>query len=351
LTEAPGEPSLGPEPLAAGVLFWDALISSTVMYLRVPRWISADPRQAIPIDRPTLGPVNDPAVPSDSPHGSTGVFACLPTRLPATCLPVLVLLLGAGLLSSCGGAAVGPDDAERSMKQYELAIGLQGEGNPPGAFQALFRAIELDPNNSKAHLVLASLFLLQRDDNPKGHDQKAEHHFREVLRVQASDQRMDEQSLVPDAYNGLGVLYIHQGKYREAIAELEQAVADLFNRSAYMAWGNIGWAYTELENYPKAIDALIRAVRLHPKFCVGYYRLGLAYLKTKAFDKAEQSLGRALDVDERCKTFQDAWHLRGQARMNLGLRDDARGDFERCVELDATNEAGKSCSRFLEATY
>jgi tetratricopeptide (TPR) repeat protein len=260
-------------------------------------------------------------------------------------------LLGAILLLGCGGGGVGPDDAERSMKQYELAIGLQGEDNPPGAFQALFRALEMDPNNAKAHLLLASMFLLQRDDNPQSYDQRAEEHFREVLRIQASDQRQDEQNLVPDARNGLGVLYIHQKKLKQAIEELNLAVGDLLNRDAYMAWGNLGWAYTELENYPKAIDTLIRSVRLHPQFCVGYYRLGLAYLKTKEFEKAEQSLGHALDADPRCKTFQDAWHLRGQARMNLGLRDDARGDFERCVELDANNEAGKSCSRFLEATY
>src|SRR5690242_15225338 len=156
------------------------------------------------------------------------------------------------------------------MKQYELAIGLQGEGNPPGAFSALFRALELDPNNSKAHLVLASLFLLQREDNPQSYDEKAEHHFREVLRIQASDLAQEEQSLVPDAHNGLGVLYIHQKKYKEALPELNAAVADLFNRDAYMAWGNMGWAYSELQNYPKAIDSLIRAVRLQPGFCVGY---------------------------------------------------------------------------------
>ena len=40
-----------------------------------------------------------------------------------------------------------------------------------------------------------------------------------------------------------------------------------------------------------------------------------------------------------------------RAEGNLGMRDDARSDFERCVELDANNDAGKSCSRYLEATY
>lgn len=237
------------------------------------------------------------------------------------------------------------------MKQMELAIGLQGEGNTPGAFQALFKAVEIDPDNAKAHLLLGTMFLLTREDNPQQYDANAEQHFREVLRIQASDHKQPEESLVPDARNGLGVLYIHQKRYPQAVDELTKAVSDLFNRDAYMAWGNLGWAYLEMENYPKAIDALVRSVRLHPRFCVGYYRLGSAYLKTKQFQQAEQVLTQAIEADERCKTFQDAWHLRGEARMNLGLRDDAHADFERCVELDANNEAGKSCGRYLEATY
>ena len=237
------------------------------------------------------------------------------------------------------------------MKQYELGIGLHGEGNTPGAFHALFKAIEIDPNNSKAHLLLANLFLLKRDDNPRNYDEKAEHHFREVLRIQASDDRLAEQSLAPDARNGLGVLYVHQNRYKEAVAELNMAIEDLFNRDVYMAWGNLGWAYLEMKDYKRAIDALVRAVKLHPLFCVGYYRLGFAYLKTREFEKAEQALTQAIEADKRCNAFQDAWHLRGEARMNLGMRDDARSDFERCVELDSNNDAGKSCSRYLEATY
>ena len=79
--------------------------------------------------------------------------------------------------------------------------------------------------------------------------------------------------------------------------------------------------------------------------------MGDAYLKAKEPAKAEQALTQAIESDTRCSGFQDAWHLRGESRMKLGMRDDARADFERCVELDANTDAGKSCGRYLEATY
>ncbi|MDH5673972.1 MAG: tetratricopeptide repeat protein [Myxococcales bacterium] len=237
------------------------------------------------------------------------------------------------------------------MKQYELAIGLRGEGNTPGALQALYRAIELDSENSKAHLLLATFFLLERDDNPPHHDAEAEKHFREALRIQESEQARPESIIASDARNGLGVLYIHQQRYDEAIVELKAAVADLFNRQTFMAWGNLGWAYYEKGDYKAAVDALERSVKQHPRFCVGFFRLGRTLLKTESFERAEEALTRALEVDQRCESFQDAWHLRGEARMKLGNREDARGDFERCVELDAKNEAGQACTRYLEATF
>lgn len=250
---------------------------------------------------------------------------------------------------ACGAGATA-EDAEKSMKQYELAVGLQGEGNLPGAFQTLYGALKLDPSNAKAHLFLANLFLLNRDDNPVGYDKEAIAHFNKVIEIQATDAASPE-NLAADARNGLGVLYIHQGHYDEALKVLNAAVGDLFNREAYMAWGNLGWAYLELSDYPKAIDALTHAVKLRRDFCVGHFRLGKALLATREYAKAEQELTAAIEGDPRCATFQDAWHLRGETRMNLGNRDDSRADFERCVELQPKSDAGKACGRYLEATY
>jgi Tfp pilus assembly protein PilF len=255
------------------------------------------------------------------------------------------------LLASCLARGVSPQDADKSMKQYDLAIGLQGEGNTPGAFQALYKAIEIDPNNAKAHLLLGKMFLVARDDNPAYYDQQAEQHLRTVLQIQSSPDRQSEQSLTSSARNSLGVLYLHQDRAALAVTELTDAVADLFNPEAYVAWGNLGWAHYALGDNRKAIEELGRAVKLNPKFCVGFYRLGTVATKTRAYQEAEEALTAAIEADERCKVFQDAWHARGEVRMNLGRREEARADFERCVELAARNETGKSCKRYLEATY
>lgn len=253
----------------------------------------------------------------------------------------IVLLAGCRLGTSA-------DDVNRSQKQFELAVGLQQEGNTPGAFKTLYKALDYDPNNGRAHLLLAHLFLLNRDEEPQRFDSEAEQHFRKVLAIQAGEHAAEE-TLASEARNGLGVLYIHQGRMQDAIEELNNAISDLFNRDAYMAWGNLGWAYLEMRNYPKAIDALSRAVRLRRDFCVGHYRLGRAYLAQRKFDNAERSFTAAVEADPRCDVFQDAWQLRGEARMNLGNREDARSDFERCVELQPRSDAGQTCSRFLAA--
>jgi len=238
------------------------------------------------------------------------------------------------------------------MKQYELAVGLQQEGNKPGAFKTLHKAIELNPYNARAHLLLGKLFLLNRDDNPVQFDKKAAEHLSKVLEIQSGDNKSEESAAAAaEAHNDLGVLYNHLGLYRKAVPEFEAAIADLFNREAHMAWGNLGWSYLELREYPQAIDALSRAVKLRRDFCVGHYRLGRAYVATKDLEKAEQAFTAALESDARCEGFQHAWHERGVVRMSLGNREDARADFERCVELGPKTDEGQACSRNLEAIY
>jgi type IV pilus assembly protein PilF len=156
------------------------------------------------------------------------------------------LFLVIGLFTAgCGGKGIA-DNVKRAVAQYDLAVGLNQEGNIPGAFQAAERAVELDPGNERAQLFLGLLYLFQRANNPSEYDQKAEKRFREVLRIQSSENAFKE-NLAADARNNLGVLYIQQKRYMEAIKELQLAAADLYNRRPYLPWGNLGLAYLEME--------------------------------------------------------------------------------------------------------
>lgn len=242
---------------------------------------------------------------------------------------LLMLVVCAG----CGGRGPSADDATRAQKEYELAVGLWQESNTAGAFQHLFRALELDPDNAEAHMLLGNLYLFRREDA------KAEKEFREVLRIEKRS---------PAARNSLGVLYMHQGKFEKAIAELKIATGDLLNRESHLAWGNLGWAYYHSKQYGDAEQALLQSIRAEPRFCVGYYRLGVNYEAMGNFEKAEEALTKGLEVKvPGCATLQEALYERAMVRIRLGRNDAAVSDLERCVEVKAEGPLSTSCQQKL----
>jgi type IV pilus assembly protein PilF len=233
----------------------------------------------------------------------------------------------------------------RAQKEYELAVGLMGEQNIAAAFEHLFKAIELDPKNPESHLLLGNLYLLREDFS------KAEAELRRAGELAEGDEQFGPPFMA-EVENSLGVVLVHEKKYDEAIETLRESATNIVNRNPHLAWGNLGWAYYEKGQYKDAVEALNQAVRHQARFCLGYYRLGQTYTALRDFVNAEDALTRCLEVsDESCKTLQSAWHLRGEARAQLGQRQDAIADFERCVELSSASEAGRACQGYLEATH
>lgn len=277
----------------------------------------------------------------------------------ALCAFVLVVgatSMGFGGLAGCGG---GPseEDLRRSRAEYDLGVGLYGEQNIAGAFQHLREAVRLDPDHAEAHLMLGTLYMF------RGDAQESEAHLREAIAANERLGRGGLPALTPDAYNTLGALFLNTHRYEEAAEALRRSTSDLMNRTPHLAWGNLGWALMELGEFAEARDALNQAVRLQPQFCGAWYRLGALYFALgqraaagepggdeQGFEHAESALTHALEVDlPECRALQDAWLLRGETRARLGRRDEAVQDFERCVELDAHTEAGRSCAGLLSS--
>jgi len=112
----------------------------------------------------------------------------------------------------------------------------------------------------------------------------------------------------------------------------------------------LGWAYLERGSPDEAIDSLQRAVAAQPLFCVGNYRLGLAYEAKGELGAARDALSKALNTDSpACQKLQDAYGARARIAEKQGLRDEARVDLERCRDLEGSTAVGRRCAADLAA--
>jgi Tfp pilus assembly protein PilF len=247
---------------------------------------------------------------------------------------------------ACNGSnANSPVSSEhRSQVEYDIARDLFTRGQPRLALQHCRTAVELDDQNSDASYFASVLHLSFCDQrplelaSPDCHLSEAEKYARQTLSINPKHR---------DAENTLGQILILEKKYPEAIAVLLPLTKDPAFESANLAWGNLGWAQVLAGQLSEGIESLKNAIT-EPRFCVGHYRLGVAFEKKGDLPSAEQSLSNALGVDDpKCKDLQDAWQERGFVRMRLGKLPEARADLTRCREIASDTAAGKSCADAL----
>jgi len=228
----------------------------------------------------------------------------------------------------------------QSEAQYDLAREYFYKGHPREALDHVLKADSLDDTNTKALYFTSTIYLefCSGDRGLSAPDcelDSAEKYARKAL---------DHDEHFRDARNLLGNILILEKKYAEAITMLEPLVKDPSYNAPHLAWGNLGWAQVQEGHIDEGIASLRNAVT-QPKFCVGYYRLGVAYEKKGDLASAEQNLTTALQVDSPdCKNLQDAWLERGEVRLKLGHTTDACDDFGKCRDLSITTEAGRACA-------
>ncbi|MCA9529153.1 MAG: tetratricopeptide repeat protein [Myxococcales bacterium] len=263
--------------------------------------------------------------------------------LRALCCAALVAF-GASNLAACAHAPErGVSNSERAQRELDLAASLRREGNVPSALMHTRQAIELDPDYPEAHLLLGFI-QLEREDYPTAEDE-----LRRGVDLLVAQKR--QGSTLAEARNMLGLALIERKKYDEAVKVLQQSATDEMNTAPHLAWGNVGEAYLRAGNPQAAVAPLLESVRVQPRFCLGYYRLGQAYFRLGRYGLAEQALIRATDADKSCRDnpmLQGAWRLRGETRIHLGHRDDAIHDLTRCIELAPKTDDARACQVLLD---
>lgn len=86
--------------------------------------------------------------------------------------------------------------------------------------------------------------------------------------------------ILAGSYNWIGIIYMWQGKFDEAVKNFDMASA-LTENNAHKSWvfRNLGNAYMNMGNLEKAKEAYEKAIKKDPKKGINYYGLGNVYEK------------------------------------------------------------------------
>jgi tetratricopeptide (TPR) repeat protein len=89
--------------------------------------------------------------------------------------------------------------------------------------------------------------------------------------------RLQEKPECASALYNLGVTYMNQGKFDEAIEAFEESI-DTGGRM-FESFVNLGYIYFKEGDLEKVVKANLRAIEIEPRYARGYSNLGFVYLQ------------------------------------------------------------------------
>lgn len=155
-----------------------------------------------------------------------------------------------------------------------------GTGQFENAADQFQKAIQLDPTNDAAYWHLAEAYqkLNQLD--------KAEETYKRRISMRPNYWR---------AYSALGVFYINQAEYEKAEAMFEKGAS--LRPNDYRDYSNLGAAMLYEGKDEEATHALEKSVEIRPSY-MAYENLGTAYSQLRKFAQAAQNTQEALKLDD-----------------------------------------------------
>jgi DNA-binding NtrC family response regulator/tetratricopeptide (TPR) repeat protein len=233
--------------------------------------------------------------------------------------------------------------------RVQLGYTYNYTGDYPKAIAILNTALRDTPEagaDAERGAIYAALARIYRSISEpsiaRDHSQKALEHYR----------RTGDWRGLAEAYNGLAVLDVLQGRYESALRNSEQAAKLIGSRPAPHLLGriyaNMAGACWFLRRPEDGIRHLEKAIRYYERTehkanaAAGYNNLGINLMLVGKWERAHEALKHSLElafeVDERGAQVPTILDSLGELRMLRGELEDARGLLERAVKL--ANENG-----------
>lgn len=226
------------------------------------------------------------------------------------------LILVLALFSLAGCSTAKKKDVEKSELYLQMGVSQFQNGNYPLAMRDLLKSEELNPDNANTQNALGLTYFMRE------HYDLAEKHLHRALELQPK---------FTEARNNLARVLIEESKYAEAEKELKIVLDDLTYTDSAKAYINMGLARFNQKNYPAALDAFNHAVKEKPDNCIANSYRGRSYLEMKDYPKATEALDRAIGFCQ--KDLYDEPHFYSAlAYYRMGDKSKAMARFEELIK-------------------
>lgn len=238
----------------------------------------------------------------------------------------------AGLLCLSFASCATSKAKEQSILRMRNGTALLEQGHYPEALRELLHAEKLDPSSPYVQNNLGLAYFMREK-----YDFAAKHLARAI-------------AMKPDyseARNNYGRVLIEQGKYAQAIEELEKVTKDLTYPEPNRALVNLGLARFRQKNYAVAKKNFGEAIKLNREDCLAHTLYGRSLFEMADYKQAAAALDNAVVVC-RVQKFDEPHYFSGLTYYKLGRTTDAISRMEEVINLFPGGRYAKKAESLLQ---
>lgn len=213
------------------------------------------------------------------------------------------------------------------------------------ALQSFSEAISLDHENGKAYFY-QGLTLYQKNFNPKA-DSEIYYDYPNKVNgnilikiINCFSKSIIINPNLIDAYFYRGTIYEYQGRYKEALIDLNFAVKKSPYDSYYLnnrgiTYSNLGHSNDDQLSLMKALSDFSKAISIKPKNSLYYFNKGLVFTRLGDYKEDLKFYSRAIELNP---MYTRAYFNRGATYKLLKKYDLAIAEFDTVISIDKDYE-------------
>ncbi|MCG3131981.1 MAG: Lipopolysaccharide assembly protein B [Phycisphaerae bacterium] len=205
------------------------------------------------------------------------------------------------------------NDAGNIELLVEMAEAAYEAGDPDAAITKLNQAIELEPDEPRAHLLLGGVCF---------ETQKYTRALRCFQRALALDDRL------PGIHNHIGRTLAQLGKLKPALRHLRVALREAPEDKALLAC--LASCYFNLDRFDLAATTYQKLLSIEGKLVAAHINLGICQYRLGQHEAGLKHCLRAAELDDKCA---DAMRFAALGHMQLGQWRSARQALRKAAEL------------------